>query len=103
VSLARDGGQLSAPVRISASLLRLMLPPETTHTILPVPARPDSAAAGGQRPCALSDYPDTPGERSDGCGDLGHRDRRASSTSGWASGHTLSSTPLPPPSTDEGR
>ncbi len=29
---------------------RLMLPPETTHTILPVPARPDSAAAGASAP-----------------------------------------------------
>ena len=38
------------PFRISASLLRLMLPPETTHTTLPVPARPDSAAAGASAP-----------------------------------------------------
>jgi hypothetical protein len=47
---ARD--QPSAPPRIPASVLRLMLPPDTTHTTFPVPARPLSAAgaSGDQTP-----------------------------------------------------
>ena len=96
------GRRLPAPLRISASLLRLMLPPETTHDDLPVPARPvRAAAARGAR--TLGDHPDPLGERAHGGGDVVDGDRQGASTSGATSGHMLSSTRrLPEPSTNEG-
>src|ERR1700742_3103977 len=65
-SLARRAPRYpSAPPRISASLSRLMLPPETTQTIFPVPARPLRAAAGASGPPPSGELPDRGGPLGD--------------------------------------
>src|SRR5206468_10468387 len=45
-----DGAQGTAPDRIRARTLPSMFPPETTQTVFPPPARPESAAATGAAP-----------------------------------------------------
>ena len=93
-----------APLRISASLLRLMLPPETTHTTFPLPARPVSAAADASAPAPSAiTRARSASVRTAAATSLTPMDR-ARSTSGATSGHMLSSTRrLPEPSTNEAR
>ena len=94
----------SAPPRISASLSRLMLPPETTHTIFPVPARPLSAAAGASAPAPSAMTRTRSASVRTAAATSATGTATASSTSGDTSGHMLSSTRrLPEPSTNEGR
>ncbi len=94
----------SAPPRISASLSRLMLPPETTHTIFPVPARPLSAAAGASAPAPSAMTRTRSASVRTAAATSATGMATASSTSGATSGHMLSSTRrLPEPSTNEGR
>ena len=81
-----------------------MLPPETTATILPVPARPLSAAAMAQAAGAFGDDVHALGGR---CASP-RRSRRATRRSSrrrasCSSGHIVGSTDLPPaPSTNDG-
>jgi len=101
---AGDPGQPSAPPRILASVSRLMLPPETTHTIVPVPARPLSAAAGASAPAPSAMTRTRSASVRTAAATSATGMARASSTSGATSGHMLSSTRrLPEPSTNEGR
>ena len=94
----------SAPPRISASLSRLMLPPETTQTIFPVPARPLSAAAGASAPAPSAMTRTRSASVRTAAATSATGTATASSTSGDTSGHMLSSTRrLPEPSTNEGR
>jgi len=93
-----------APPRISASVLRLILPPETTHTTFPVPARPLSAAAGASAPApsAMTRMRSASVRTAPATSATGIVS--APSTSGATNGHMLSSTRrLPEPSTNEGR
>src|SRR5262249_2753004 len=97
-------GYPSAPPRISASLSRLMLPPETTQTIFPGPAPPLTPAAAASAPA----LPGMPPARSASVRPVAAPPATgaatASSTSGDTSGHMLSSTRrLPEPATNEGR
>ena len=103
--LARDRRRYpSAPPRISASLSRLMLPPETTQTIFPVPARPLSAAAGASAPAPSAMTRTRSASIRTAAATSATGTATASSTSGDTSGHMLSSTRrLPEPSTNEGR
>jgi len=92
------------PARISASLLRLMLPPETTHTTLPVPARPLSAAAGASAPAPSAMTRTRSASVRTAAATSATGMATAASTSGATSGHMLSSTRrLPEPSTNEAR
>jgi cysteine desulfurase family protein (TIGR01976 family) len=94
----------SAPPRISASLSRLMLPPETTHTTFPVPARPLSAAAGASAPAPSAMTRTRSASVRTAAATSATGMATASSTSGATCGHMLSSTRrLPEPSTNEGR
>ena len=91
------------PASISASLPRLMLPPETMHTIFPVPARPLSAAAGASAPAPSAMTRTRSASVRTAAATSATGTATASSTSGATSGHMLSSTRrLPEPSTNEG-
>ena len=94
----------AAPPRIRANVSRLMLPPETTQTIVPVPARPLSAAAGASAPAPSAMTRTRSASVRTAAATSATGMARASSTSGATSGHMLSSTRrLPEPSTNEGR
>jgi cysteine desulfurase family protein (TIGR01976 family) len=94
-------GYPSAPPRISASLLRSMLPPEITHTTLPVPARPLSAAAGASAPAPSAMTRTRSASVRTASATSATGIDSAPSTSGSTSGHMVSSTRrLPEPSTN---
>jgi hypothetical protein len=81
-----------------------MLPPETTHTTFPVPARPLSAAAGASAPAPSAITRTRSASVRTAAATSATGMARASSTSGATSGHMLSSTRrLPEPSTNEAR
>src|SRR6476469_9605710 len=97
------GGHDSPPVRISASFARLMFPPDTMQTIFPVPALPDSAAAGASAPAPSASTRIRSASVRTAAAASAIGTANAPSTSGCTRGHIESSTRRrPEPSTNEG-